>query len=247
MAEYIVAGSEPIATATSMRVDLAFGHPPPVVLRALFVRLPVHAGGALVENLHPVHAAVALPGFGVAREDHRQRDERTAIVRPAREHRVIVERKAFGFDDLLAGAFRDDLRKERADFGQLRQHLEFVEQPFRHAHLEIFADAAGDFVHRVHFERDLHAPHAGEAVDEDRNLRAFRFFEQQRGAAVLDGAVGELGDLEFRIHFEGDAFQFFVFFEGAYEVAQIVVCHVVSQIRSIYYHCKFIWPIGSHS
>ena len=64
----------------------------------------------------------------------------------------------------------------------------------------------------------------------------FGFLEQQRGAAGLHGAVGELGDLEVRIHFEGNALQLFVLFEGADEVAQIVVCHVS---MSIYYDCKF--------
>ena len=76
---------------------LAFGHSAPVVLRALLVRLPVHAGSALVVNLHPVHAAVALAGIGVARKDHGQRDERTAVARPAGKHRVIVEREAVAF------------------------------------------------------------------------------------------------------------------------------------------------------
>ena len=33
---------------------------------SLLVGLPVHAGGALVEDLHPVHAAVALAGFRIA-------------------------------------------------------------------------------------------------------------------------------------------------------------------------------------
>jgi 3-oxoacyl-[acyl-carrier protein] reductase len=53
---------------------------------------------------------------------------------------------------------------------------------------------------------------------------------------MLDGAVREFGDLQFRIHREGDALQFFVLFEGANEVAQVVVCHGVP----IYYDCKFI-------
>ena len=51
------------------------------MLRALFMRLPVHAGGPLVVNLHAIHAAVALAGFGIFREHHGQRDE--AARRPA--------------------------------------------------------------------------------------------------------------------------------------------------------------------
>ena len=105
-----------MATATSMRVCFAFGRHAAIMLRALLVRLPVHAGGALVENLQAVHAAVAFAGIGIAREDHRQRDERAAVVGPAREHGVIVERKAVGLDDFLAGALRDDLRERTRPF-----------------------------------------------------------------------------------------------------------------------------------
>ena len=70
IAEYMVAGSAPIATATSMRLVCPLRLQPAVMLGALLVRLPVHAGGALVEDLHAVHAAVALAGVGIARKHH---------------------------------------------------------------------------------------------------------------------------------------------------------------------------------
>ena len=60
-----MAGSAPMATATSMRLLPVVLHAA-VVFRALLVGLPVHAGGALVEDLHAVHAAVALAGVGIA-------------------------------------------------------------------------------------------------------------------------------------------------------------------------------------
>ena len=195
------------------------------MLRALLVRLPVHAGGALVEDLHAVHAAVALAGIGIAREHHRQRDEAAAILRPALQHRIIEQRKSVAPDHFLARALRNDLRKERAHLGQLRQHLQLADQPFRHAHFEILGDAARDLVHRIHFERDLHPAHAGEAVDQHRNVVALRLFEQQRRSACFHRAVGELGDLEHRIHFERDALQLSFLFQRANELAQIAVGH----------------------
>ena len=56
---------------------------------AVFLRLPVHAGGAFVVDLHAIHADVALPCFRIAREDERQRDEAAAVLRPAFENREI--------------------------------------------------------------------------------------------------------------------------------------------------------------
>ena len=67
----------------------SLGREPPVMLRALLVRLPVHAGGPVVVYLHPVHAAVPLARVGVLRKDKRQRDEPPAVLRPALQDRVF--------------------------------------------------------------------------------------------------------------------------------------------------------------
>ena len=50
------------------------------MLRALLVRLPVHARRALIVDLHAIAAAVALARIRIAREDHGQRDEAAAIL-----------------------------------------------------------------------------------------------------------------------------------------------------------------------
>ena len=55
----------------------------PSVPRADFLQLPVHAGGAVVVNLDAIHADVAFAGVGVARDDAGQRDEASAVERPA--------------------------------------------------------------------------------------------------------------------------------------------------------------------
>jgi hypothetical protein len=54
---------------------------------------------------------------------------------------------------------------------------------------------------------------------------AFRLLEQERGAALFDGAVGELGDLEDGVDFEGNADQLVILFKGAYKVAQVALGH----------------------
>ena len=224
----MVAGSAPIATATSMRLVVAGGTQAAIMLGALFVGLPVHAGGALVVNLHAVQPQLRLPVSGL-----RENTIGSVMKRPpscGQHFRIgkFVQRKIVAADHFLARPVGHDLRKERAHLGQLRQHLQFADEPFGHAHFQKLGDARGDFIDRGHFERDLHPPHAGERVDQHRNARALGLFEQQRGAAVLHAAVGELGDLELGIDFERDALQLVVLFERAHEVAQIGVGHNMS-------------------
>ena len=70
-------------------------------------------------------------------------------------------------------------------------------------------------------------PHAGEGVDQHRDARALGPLEQQRRTAALHGAVGELGDLEHRVHFHRDALQLAVLLQRAHEVPQVRVGHTV--------------------
>ena len=55
--------------------------------------------------------------------------------------------------------------------------------------------------------------------------RPLGFSNSSAGPPDLHAAIGELGDLEHRVDFEGDALQLFVLFEGAHELAQVVVSH----------------------
>ncbi len=80
----------------------------------------------------------------------------------------------------------------------------------------------GNLVHGLHFQRDLHPAHAGESVDQHRNRAAFGLLEQQRRTALLDGAVGEFGDLEIGIDFERNALEFACSLQCGDEVTQIV-------------------------
>ena len=107
MAENVIAGSVPMATATSIlpaRSDhplepvqirreeraitstRADGGDPgfarmrlAVMLGRNFLPLPVHAGGLLVINLHAVHADIALASLGIARNHAGQSDEPSGI------------------------------------------------------------------------------------------------------------------------------------------------------------------------
>ncbi len=78
-------GSPPRQTAT--RHPLAGFVVALAVARGDLVQLPVHPGGASVENLHAVHADVAVARVGVLRVDGRERDERAAVLGPAFQHR----------------------------------------------------------------------------------------------------------------------------------------------------------------
>ncbi len=119
------------------------------MLGPLFVRLPVHARGTLVVDLHPVHAAVPLARIGIAGKYERQRDEAAGIARPALHHRIIEQRKSAGAHDLLTRRFGHRAWKERTHFGQLRKHLEFTDQAFGHSHFQILRNPAGDLINGV--------------------------------------------------------------------------------------------------
>src|SRR5690349_23874463 len=47
-----------------------------------FLQLPMHAGRALIVNLHPIHADVALARIWILCHDARQRNETAPIERP---------------------------------------------------------------------------------------------------------------------------------------------------------------------
>src|SRR5207302_6735186 len=110
--------------------------------------LPVHSSRSLVENLKTIASAVALARVGIAREDHRKSNVAAAVFGPALEDRKVVERKVIAANHFLARPTRHNLRKKRTHLGELRKHLEFADDSFRHAHLEELGNAPSDFVNR---------------------------------------------------------------------------------------------------
>src|ERR1017187_1065346 len=159
-------------------------HPVAVMFRRNFLPLPVHAGGALVIDLHPVHADVALPGRRIARDHAGQRDEASAILWPAFEDGEIEQREIVALDNFFTWAGGNGLGKKLAHLGKHRQHLHFVEEALRRLHIHEAADALGDFVKRIDFERKPHTASGAKLVDEKvRAGVALKVLEQKSFAA----------------------------------------------------------------
>ena len=89
----------------------------------------------------------------------------------------------------FAAAGRNCFRKKIAHLGEHGQHFDFVEKSLRRFHVHELADAVGNIVERVDFERHAHAPLGTELIDEHGNLMAFGIFKQQRGAAGMSLGV----------------------------------------------------------
>ena len=151
-----------------------------------FLPLPVHAGRALVINLHSVHTDVALAGFGIARDHAGQRDEASSIFGPALQHREIQQRKVIALDHFLARSGGHSLRKKFPHFCKHGEHFYFVEKSLRGFHVHERADAVGYLIEGVDFKRQVHAAGGTELVDQDlRSGMAFDVGEEQCGAAWL--------------------------------------------------------------
>src|SRR5580658_1098957 len=112
MAEKVVAGSVPIATATSSREPFRFPSATcrrpqrlAIVLRCDLLPLPVHARCLPVVDLHAVHADIALARARVARMNAGQRDEAASVVRPALQNRKRIQVKIFFHDHFFAACF----------------------------------------------------------------------------------------------------------------------------------------------
>src|SRR5512147_2217831 len=112
--------------------------------------LPVHASRLSVIYLHAIHADIAFPCPGIARNHAWQRDEPPSIFWPALQDLKIVQRyPAAAMNHLFAWAAIHVLRKEFAQVGQHGQHLDLVEQPLRRLHVHEYAEAICDLVERV--------------------------------------------------------------------------------------------------
>src|ERR1043166_3647411 len=97
--------------------------------RAAFLELPMHAGGALVVNLHSIHPDVALAGVGVARDDTGQSDKASAIQGPAFLYRKVQE-SGRGDCRLRIADCRLNIWGRRPGFGARGRRLESVDEVF---------------------------------------------------------------------------------------------------------------------
>src|SRR5205085_8636906 len=196
------------------------------VLRALLVYLPVHAGRALVVNLHAIHPAIAPARQRILREDERHGDAAPAVFGPALDDGQVEQREfAFLQDALFARAVLDRLRKHLADVGQTRHHLELIDQALRRFDVGQLDDAPGNLTVIFHTKRQVHALAAAERVDEYGDVRAARVFKQQRRAAALRDAVGNFADLKLRVDFGANALQQAALFERRDKFPQVLIGH----------------------
>ncbi len=202
--------------------------PPPetfrdaVMLCAPLVALPVHAGGAAVEDLHAVRADVAHAGFRIFREHQRKRDELTAVVRPAFQDRKQVER-AVAADDLLTRRVLDGLRHQVAQPADHRQHLQRVHDAFGHLRRHQLVDLFRQVVERLHAKRQAHALVRSVQVGHRGDVEPGGLLEQQRRSATreLARAIGHRRNLEIGAHRLRHARQQPPFVEVREEVGEI--------------------------
>src|SRR6202795_844950 len=196
-----------------------------------FLALPVHAGGALVVDLHAVHADVAFAGFRVAGDHAGKRYKAAGILGPALENRKVEERKVVAPDYFLAGAAGDSLRKKLAHLGEHGKHFDFVEEALREFDIHEGSNAFGDFFQRVDIKGEPHPASGAELVDKE--LRAgmpLHVLKEQGGAArsvfggaALANAVSDLGAFQDRVRFAADLAQFAGAVERGNPVAEVVV------------------------
>ena len=196
-----------------------------------FLPLPVHPGGALVIDLHAVTAQVAFAGLRIAGGNAGQGDEAASVLRPALQNGKLIQREAILADHFLARAGWNRLGEELAHLSEHGQHLDFVQEALWGLDVHERADAAGDLIEGVHFEREIHAARGAELVDEDLSAgMTLDVFKKQSGASGNFGAslgrmrgspgrppsladalahtVGNFGDLEDGIDFGLNFLQF---------------------------------------
>ena len=123
-------------------------------------------------------------------------------------HRAHEDRYAFlaGELELVLHDERDDVPTSgltaRLVLSERRRQLLVIPRGVWHAERNM---GASDVVEPLDPEGEAHAPLRPELVDQERQPRSLHVLEQERRAAGLDDAVGDLGDLEVGIDLGADA------------------------------------------
>ena len=149
------------------------------MLRPVFLRLPVHSRRPLVVNLHSVHPHIPLSGLRISREHQRKCNEAPAILRPAFEDGKVEQVDVTSLlNDFLAGSGLYTFWEKRSEFRQLREHLDFLEEPLRSLHCQESADSRRYLIQTLHFKRQCHPPYASKRIDQQGMPRSLGLFEQ---------------------------------------------------------------------
>ena len=191
--------------------------------------LPVHAGSALVIHLHAIHANVSFSRSGITRDHTWQRNESSAILRPAFQNGKVEQREIAFLDDLLTGTRRDHFGEQLTHIRQHRKHLQLFEEAFRGLHVQQLADSSCDLIKRINAKRQLHPLLGAKLIDQELGARmSLQLLEEQSGAARSGNlrfryAVGNFSNFENWIYFCANALQFARAFERNHPIAQISV------------------------
>src|SRR5262249_803871 len=196
------------------------------MLRAVFVNLPVHPGGGLIVDLHPVHATVTFSGVRVLCEYEGQSDEAAAVFWPALDDREIQQRElALLQNDFLAGSVLHYLWEHSSHLGDSRHHFYFLDQSLRRLDVGDLHHSLTDFAVVGAPQSGEHSLATAEGVDQDRDRVSFDFFEQQGGASRLGDTIGYFGYFEIRVDFELNTLDFAYFLECADKLSEVVKGH----------------------
>ena len=200
IADRISAGGPPRKTVAGRLCPRAFGDG--VVIAAALADLPVHARAARVVDLHPVHAEVVPRAIGMRRVDERQRDERTAVLGPARERRQAIEpdvgRHPIDHRSAL-DAPRADLEQLAADVARV-PHLARCRRQQRLGEL----DEPANQPQRPLAKRHLGAAGGAEEIRDEPEVGAFDVGEEQRRTARRNHTAVNLRRFEMRIDLRFD-------------------------------------------
>jgi len=132
----------------------------------------------------------------VAGDHQRQGDERPGVLRPGREDGELGEvHVVSGEHAALHRRAAHALGRQRADLPELRQVRHQAHQPAAEAQVEQVAQPLGDLGEVVDAERPSRPPRRPEQVHHHGDVVPDDVLEQERGPALLHGAVGERGRL----------------------------------------------------
>ena len=222
-----------MATATSMRPSGLARARAAEMFGAVLLRLPVHARGALVIYLHAIHAHVALPRFRIARDHQRPGDESPGILRPALQDGKFEKRESFPGESLLCtgrtSPFFGKNEPSSASFGSI---LILSSKPCGACMSRNPRMRSATSSTRSTSSARLHAPLAAQHIDQQGKLGALGPLKQQRRPAGARHALGDLGDLQYRIDFRADALEFSLFFQSRDEFAQVPIGQSVLRYRN---------------
>ena len=214
-----------------------------VMFRAHFLALPVHAGGALVVDLHPVHPDISFASLRIAGDHAGQRDKPARVFGPALQDGEIEQREVLPLDHFLAWARGHALGEKLPHFRQHGKHLYFVQKTLRRFHVHECPNAVGHLVEGVNSQGQIHAASGAELIDQDlRSGMALDVFKKQsrpaglhRGnarASIFAHAVGDFSNLENGIHFGVDGLQFAGALQRRDPIPQIFVGQIFPRLET---------------